>query len=295
MALAVDATLTPWCRRPLEYEDRAAELQLDFRRERSALESAANRQKQTQQGVAAACDHRHFSCLMKFELARDLRKQSQIASLEAARLNQQLQLLQKDVQGKVQIQKQSRDTYAAHLKEQKSVLEEYTAYCFVEMVRDILLGGGGSGNETDGGGGEPPAAARVVKLSATAMSRGSYVAVLLEERSAGLAWLGTLLRELIAVGCHKDPPEDKGHLQHEGHQWEQQQGRHVRNGLGGNLHDGYEAEVGHPDGHPDHDSTEQPQHQHPDERQHQTAAKTWAAACRQEVAAAGTEMQLGGI
>ena len=38
------------------------------------------------------------------------------------------------------------------------------------------------GAETDGGGGEPPAAARVVKLSATAMSRGSYVAVLLEER-----------------------------------------------------------------------------------------------------------------
>ena len=38
------------------------------------------------------------------------------------------------------------------------------------------------GAETDGGGGEPPAAARLVKLSATAMSRGSYVAVLLEER-----------------------------------------------------------------------------------------------------------------
>jgi len=38
---------------------------------------------------------------------------------------------------------------------------------------------------------------------------------------------------------------------------------------------GYEAEVGHPDGHPDHDSTEQAQHQHPDQRQHQTAAKTW--------------------
>ncbi len=38
------------------------------------------------------------------------------------------------------------------------------------------------GAETGGGGGEPPAAARVVKLSATAMSRGSYVAVLLEER-----------------------------------------------------------------------------------------------------------------
>ncbi len=38
------------------------------------------------------------------------------------------------------------------------------------------------GAETDGGGGEPPAAARVVKLSATAISRGSYVAVLLEDR-----------------------------------------------------------------------------------------------------------------
>ncbi|DBA80474.1 hypothetical protein WJX79_007113 [Trebouxia sp. C0005] len=115
-----------------EYEDRAAELQLDFRRERSALESAANRQKQTQQEaskqkqhtetVGQKCNEQHIQLL-------DLRKQSQIASLEAARLNQQLQLLQKDVQGKVQIQKQSRDTYAAHLKEQKSVLEEYTAYC----------------------------------------------------------------------------------------------------------------------------------------------------------------------
>ncbi|DBB18755.1 TPA: hypothetical protein ACH3X3_000360 [Trebouxia sp. C0006] len=57
----------------------------------------------------------------------DLQKQSHIASLEAARLSQQLQLLQKDVEGKVQVQKQSRDMYAAHLKEQKSVLEEYTA------------------------------------------------------------------------------------------------------------------------------------------------------------------------
>lgn len=38
------------------------------------------------------------------------------------------------------------------------------------------------GPEAEGGGGDPPAAARVVKLSATAMSRGSYVVALLDER-----------------------------------------------------------------------------------------------------------------
>ncbi len=68
MALAVDVAQAQWCRRPSEYEDKAAELQLDLRRERSALESATNRQKQTQQGVAIACDHRHFACSMRLEL-----------------------------------------------------------------------------------------------------------------------------------------------------------------------------------------------------------------------------------
>ncbi len=38
------------------------------------------------------------------------------------------------------------------------------------------------GAEAAGGGGEAPAAALVVKFSATAMSRGSYVVVLLEDR-----------------------------------------------------------------------------------------------------------------
>ncbi len=62
------------------------------------------------------------------------------------------------------------------------------------------------GAETDGGGGEPPAAARVVKLSATAMSRGSYVAVLLEERYT-VTMLPAELPEierkdrLLAVSC----------------------------------------------------------------------------------------------
>ncbi len=43
-----------------------------------------------------------------FVRSQDLQKQSHTASLEAARLDQQLQLLQKDLQGKIQIQKQSR-------------------------------------------------------------------------------------------------------------------------------------------------------------------------------------------
>ncbi len=68
MALAVDVAQAQWCRRPSEYEDKAAELQLDLRKARSALESAANRQKQTQQGVATACDYRPFARFMKFEL-----------------------------------------------------------------------------------------------------------------------------------------------------------------------------------------------------------------------------------
>jgi len=63
------------------------------------------------------------------------------------------------------------------------------------------------GAETDGGGGEPPAAARVVKLSATAMSRGSYVAVLLEERytvTMLLAELPEIERKdrVLAVSCN---------------------------------------------------------------------------------------------
>ncbi len=68
MALAVHVTQAQWCRRPSEYEGKAAELQLDLRRERSALESVANRQKQTQQGVAIIRDHRPFARFMKFEL-----------------------------------------------------------------------------------------------------------------------------------------------------------------------------------------------------------------------------------
>lgn len=38
------------------------------------------------------------------------------------------------------------------------------------------------GAEAAGGGGDPPAAALVVKFRATAMSRGSYVVALLDER-----------------------------------------------------------------------------------------------------------------
>ena len=38
------------------------------------------------------------------------------------------------------------------------------------------------GPEAEGGGGDPTAAARVVKFSATAISRGSYVVALLDER-----------------------------------------------------------------------------------------------------------------
>ncbi|KAL0045671.1 hypothetical protein WJX82_001249 [Trebouxia sp. C0006] len=113
-----------------EYEDKAAELQLDLKRERSALESTTNRQKQTQQEASRQKQHTgtvHQRCNEQRIQLLDLQKQSHIASLEAARLSQQLQLLQKDVEGKVQVQKQSRDMYAAHLKEQKSVLEEYTA------------------------------------------------------------------------------------------------------------------------------------------------------------------------
>ncbi len=68
MALAVELTQSRWCRRPSEYEDKAAELQLDLRRERSALESAASRQKQTQQGVTVTCDHRPFARFMTFKL-----------------------------------------------------------------------------------------------------------------------------------------------------------------------------------------------------------------------------------
>ncbi|DBA73401.1 hypothetical protein WJX77_003457 [Trebouxia sp. C0004] len=115
-----------------EYEDKAAELSLDLRRERSALDSAANRQQQIQQEESKQKQHTgtlHQKCNEQRIQLLDLQKQSHIASLEAARLNQQLQLIQKDVQGKVQIQKKSRDMYAAHLKEQKGVLEEYTAYC----------------------------------------------------------------------------------------------------------------------------------------------------------------------
>ena len=45
---------------------------------------------------------------------------------------------------------------------------------------------------------------------------------------------------------------------------------------------GNEAEVSHPDGDPDHQATEQAQHQHPDARQDQATTKSCSIAVRKQ-------------
>ena len=82
-----------------------------------------------------------------------LQKQSQTLTAEAKHLSQQLQMLQKDVQDKQQLHKHTkyieewsavfmlmlfkmltllhscRDLYAAHLQEQRALMDEYTDHC----------------------------------------------------------------------------------------------------------------------------------------------------------------------
>ncbi|KAL3146952.1 hypothetical protein ABBQ38_014921 [Trebouxia sp. C0009 RCD-2024] len=115
-----------------DYEDKAAELQLDLRRERNTLDSAVKRQKETkneiqQQRQRAEQSQRHCNEQRIALLA--LQKQSQTLTCEAARLSQQLQMLQKDVQDKQQLHKHTRDLYSAHLQEQQATVEEYTSHC----------------------------------------------------------------------------------------------------------------------------------------------------------------------
>lgn len=114
-----------------DYDDRAAELQLDLRRERSALESAAHRRDSTKQEAEQRKQHTSILTQKCNEQRIDLlalQKESITMSSETERLSHQLQLLQNDVKAKQLLQQQKRDRYANHLKEQQAVVEEYTTY-----------------------------------------------------------------------------------------------------------------------------------------------------------------------